>query len=150
MKMARVLTEAFPFAAYNPCPDGCEVLLGTSCPCELPPVFFSSLALLKITVNPSAEAGSLTSHSPNLGSGLPFSCRRGEPLIRRHSINSTWMHIGNIGKNMQLSNVIVRCKNDYMLGVHAELQLNIATAYSNLEADIRHKTKQIPGTVNYV
>jgi hypothetical protein len=51
---------------------------------------------------------------------------------------------------MQLSNVIVRCKNDYMLGVHAELQLNIATAYSNLEADIRHKTKQIPGTVNYV
>lgn len=41
----------------------------------LPPVFFSSLALLKITVNPSAEAGSLTSHSPNLGSGGPFSCR---------------------------------------------------------------------------
>lgn len=39
----------------------------------LPPVFFSSLALLKITVNPSAEAGSLTSHSPNFGKGRPFS-----------------------------------------------------------------------------
>uniref|UniRef100_A0A7C9CEB1 Uncharacterized protein n=1 Tax=Opuntia streptacantha TaxID=393608 RepID=A0A7C9CEB1_OPUST len=39
----------------------------------LPPVFFSSLALLKITVNPSAEEGSLTSHSPNLGNGLPLS-----------------------------------------------------------------------------
>jgi hypothetical protein len=69
-----VLTELLgPFAAYNPCPDGCEFFMGTSCPCELPPVFFSSLALLKITVNPSADAGSLTSHSPNLGSGLPFS-----------------------------------------------------------------------------
>lgn len=40
----------------------------------LPPVFFSVLALLKITVNPSADAGSLTSHSPNFGSGTPFSC----------------------------------------------------------------------------
>jgi hypothetical protein len=46
----RVLTEAFPFAAYNPCLDGCEVLLGTSCPCELPPVFVSSLAFLKIVL----------------------------------------------------------------------------------------------------
>ena len=35
------------------------------------PVFFSSLALLKMTVNPSAEAGSFTSHSPNFGKGLP-------------------------------------------------------------------------------
>lgn len=43
----------------------------------MPPVFFSFLALLKITVNPSADAGSLTSHSPNFGNGLllPFSCR---------------------------------------------------------------------------
>ena len=39
----------------------------------LPPVCFSVLALLKITVNPSADAGSLTSHSPNFGSGTPFS-----------------------------------------------------------------------------
>jgi hypothetical protein len=31
----RVLTESFPFAAYNPCPDGCEVLLDTSCPYHL-------------------------------------------------------------------------------------------------------------------
>jgi hypothetical protein len=51
---------------------------------------------------------------------------------------------------MQLSNATVRFKNDYMLGVHAEPQLNIVTAYSNLEADIRRKKKQIPGTVNYV
>jgi hypothetical protein len=60
--------------ACKPCPDCCSPLFtGTSCPCELVPVFFSSLALLKITVNPSAEAGSLTSHSPNFGNGLPFS-----------------------------------------------------------------------------
>lgn len=52
------------------------LILGSAFPGDsgFPPVFFSSLALLKITVNPSAEAGSLTSHSPNLGSGLPFSC----------------------------------------------------------------------------
>ncbi|MFS7922204.1 hypothetical protein Hanom_Chr03g00246171 [Helianthus anomalus] len=43
---------------------------GESC---LPPVFFSSRALLKITVKPSAEAGSFTSQSPNFGNGLPFS-----------------------------------------------------------------------------
>lgn len=40
----------------------------------LPPIFFSSRALLKITVKPSAEAGSLTSHSPNFGKGRPCSC----------------------------------------------------------------------------
>ncbi|KAK7844812.1 hypothetical protein CFP56_010298 [Quercus suber] len=38
--------------------------------------FFASLALLNITVNPSAEAGLFTSHSPNLGRGRPFSCCR--------------------------------------------------------------------------
>lgn len=38
------------------------------------PDFFSSLALLKMTVNPSADAGLFTSHSPNFGSGLPWSC----------------------------------------------------------------------------
>lgn len=32
-------------------------------------VFFSFRALVNITVNPSAEAGLLTSHSPNFGSG---------------------------------------------------------------------------------
>jgi hypothetical protein len=37
-------------------------------------VFFSSLALLKMTVKPSAEAGLFTSHSPNLGNGRPLSC----------------------------------------------------------------------------
>lgn len=42
-----------------------------------PPVpldFFSSLALLNITVNPSADAGLFTSHSPNFGKGGPLSC----------------------------------------------------------------------------
>ncbi|KAK1270506.1 hypothetical protein QJS04_geneDACA004199 [Acorus gramineus] len=37
-------------------------------------VFLSSRALLNITVNPSAEAGLFTSHSPNLGNGRPLSC----------------------------------------------------------------------------
>lgn len=37
---------------------------------ELRPVFLSSPALLNITVNPSAVAGSFTSHSPNFGKGL--------------------------------------------------------------------------------
>lgn len=50
-----------------------------------PPVFFSSLALLKITVNPSAEAGSLTSHSPNLGNGLPLSVMNTERGRERDS-----------------------------------------------------------------
>ena len=44
----------------------------------LPPVFFSSLALLKITVNPSADVGSLTSHSPNFGNGRPLSYKKKE------------------------------------------------------------------------
>lgn len=35
--------------------------------------FFSSLALLKITVKPSAEAGLLTSHAPNFGMVRPVS-----------------------------------------------------------------------------
>uniref|UniRef100_A0A0A9GJK9 Uncharacterized protein n=1 Tax=Arundo donax TaxID=35708 RepID=A0A0A9GJK9_ARUDO len=55
--------------------------MGTSSPCELPPVIFLSLALLKIMVNPSAEAGSLTSHSPNFGNGLPFSYLSLENLL---------------------------------------------------------------------
>lgn len=55
-----------------------------------PPVFFSFLALLKITVNPSAEAGSLTSHSPNLGSGRPLSdmnTSRGERFLYEQKRN---------------------------------------------------------------
>lgn len=43
----------------------CEVAL-----LVLRPVFLSSPALLKITVNPSAVAGSFTSQSPNFGRGL--------------------------------------------------------------------------------
>ena len=43
-------------------------------PAAAPLVFFSSLALLNMTVNPSAEAGLFTSHSPNLGKGRPLSC----------------------------------------------------------------------------
>lgn len=39
------------------------------------PVFFSFLALLKITVKPSAEAGSFSSQSPNFGNGFPLSCQ---------------------------------------------------------------------------
>lgn len=37
-----------------------------------PPFLFSSLAMLNMTVNPSADAGSFTSHSPNFGSGCPL------------------------------------------------------------------------------
>ena len=73
-EVRQVLTVLPTLGASKPCPDGfCSLLTCSSCPCEFPPVFFSSLALLNITVNPSAEAGSLTSHSPNLGRGLPFS-----------------------------------------------------------------------------
>lgn len=51
------------------------VLVTTSFPgaSVVPPVFFSSRALLKITVNPSADEGLLTSQSPNFGKGFPFS-----------------------------------------------------------------------------
>jgi len=46
-------------------------------------VFFSSLALLKMTVKPSAEAGLFTSHSPNLGNGRPLSCCIYQPNVQQ-------------------------------------------------------------------
>lgn len=55
--------------------DTLSLLLGAlDFPTLLLLVFFSSLALLNMTVNPSAEAGLFTSHSPNLGNGRPLSC----------------------------------------------------------------------------
>lgn len=59
------------FVESTPCLEAVSDLVGES---GLPPVFFSALALLKITVNPSADAGSLTSHSPNFGNGRSISC----------------------------------------------------------------------------
>ena len=54
----------------------------------LPPVFFSSLALLNMTVKPSADAGSFTSHSPNLGKGRPLSCWNQRNKIKISKINA--------------------------------------------------------------
>jgi hypothetical protein len=62
----------FVLGAYDSTLSVLVSLQGESVSCPFPP-FFSSLALLNITVNPSAEAGSLTSHSPNLGKGRPAS-----------------------------------------------------------------------------
>jgi hypothetical protein len=59
-----------------------------------PPVFFSSLALLKITVNPSADAGSLTSHSPNFGSGRPVSCRQERNEESSHQDSGSCINLG--------------------------------------------------------
>jgi hypothetical protein len=50
---------------------GSTLVDGESDPGAVVAVFFSSRALLKITVKPSADAGSFTSHSPNLGNGPP-------------------------------------------------------------------------------
>lgn len=62
----------FVLGAYDSTLSVLVSLQGESVSCPFPP-FFSSLALLNITVNPSADAGSLTSHSPNLGKGRPAS-----------------------------------------------------------------------------
>lgn len=52
------------------------------------PTCFSSLTLLKIWVKPSADEGSLSSHSPNLGTAAdPFSCCHFRNLIPSYSQN---------------------------------------------------------------
>ena len=50
----------------------CGLSLGVPGACPAPPCL-SSLTLLKMWVKPSADAGLLTSHSPNLGTAAPLS-----------------------------------------------------------------------------
>ncbi|KAK6155249.1 hypothetical protein DH2020_009497 [Rehmannia glutinosa] len=75
-RLQRLLMSAMGGMIRFTLPGAFSLLVGVPALAAVPLAFFSSLALAKITVNPSAEAGLFTSHSPNFGNGRPFSCCR--------------------------------------------------------------------------